>query len=280
MRKVLFLFAIILAASLCYAPAQAGTLNWTGCGITKKAFMKELAAAYKAKTGTTIVLTGGGATKGIRDTAAGKSDMGGSCRRKIDVPEEKDAYLIQVAWDALVVVVNKDHPVDNITTKQLKDLLMGNITNWKELGGNDAPLKLYIRKGKIRGVGLMLREVLFGDPDMDFTNKSIVMKSSGPLEAAISKDLSGIGVTGVSSAKKRVMLKMLKLDGIAPTKENIESVKYTLFRPLYLVTKGKPKGEVKKFIDFALSKEGQAIISSQGTVSLVDGKLLKAKYKY
>jgi phosphate transport system substrate-binding protein len=283
MKKRLSLAGMAIAVSITLASlifltahAEAAELKWVGCGITKKAFMKELAAAYEKKTGTKIIIKGGGATKGVRAMAKG-ADIGGTCRHKIDVPAEKAAKLHHVAWDALVVVVKKDNPVDSITSGQVKDVLTGRIKNLKKLGGSDSPINLYVRKGKISGVGLMTREMVFNNPDQDFSPKAILKKSSGPLEKAISEDPQGIGITGISSAKKRTKLKMIKVDGVAPIKENIMAGKYPFYRPLYLTTKGEPTGEIRKFIDFALSAEGQAIISEQGTVNLKEGKGLKVK---
>jgi len=273
MRKGISKLVLLAGFTLLLAgPALAASLTWVGCGITKKAFMKELAAAYKEKTGVSITIKGGGATKGIRAVAAGKADLGGSCRHKIDVPEEAAAKLHQVAWDAVVVVVNKDNPVSGVSLDQLREVLTGGITDWKDLGGTAGPLTLYVRKGTRSGVGLLARELLFGDPDRAFSPAARVMRSSGPLEAAISKDAGGIGLSGISSASRRKGLKMLSLDGVAPTKANLMSGAYPLVRPLYLVTRGDPQGEVKNFIDFALSPEGQAVIAAQGTVNLEEGE--------
>lgn len=256
-------------------PTGAAELTWTGCGITKKAFMKELASAYEKKTGTKVIIKGGGATKGIQAVAKGDFDMGGTCRHKLDLPEEQEALFHHVAWDALVVVVNKDNAIENLTTEQVKRVFTGRILSWKELGGSDAPIRLYVRRGRTSGVGLMMRELLFKDPDQDFSPEALEKRSSGPIEAAVSKDLLGIAATGISSAKKRRHLKILKIDGVTPARENIVSGTYPFFRPLYITTRGEPEGEVLNFIEFALSPAGQAVISAQGTVNLEQGKTLK-----
>jgi phosphate transport system substrate-binding protein len=242
------------------------TIQWAGCGISKKAFMTELSKAYTKKTGIEIKLNGGGATKGIRGAANGSIHIGGACRISIEQnPEERDAFQIPVAWDALVAFVHKDNPVDNITFKQLRQLYLGEITNWKELGGNDAPIELYIRRGKLSGVGRTLRELVFANYDQEFKANHIE-KSSGPVEVGVVKDINGIGVSGISSVKKRE-LKLLKLDGKAPTYDNIKNGSYTLYRPLYLVIKrGNKIPLVRDFITYAVSDEGQDIIRKQGTV--------------
>ena len=275
MNSLLFVLVLpVFLLSFAVSAEPIGNNNneliWAGCGITKKAFMAELAKGYEKKTGTKIVLQGGGATKGIRNANKGVINIGGACRATIDRnPEERGAYQIPVAWDALVVIVNKDNPIENITFDQLKGLYLGKITNWKQLGGQDAPLELYVRQGKLSGVGRTLRELVFANFEQDFRGK-FVMKSSGPLEQGVVENKHGIAVTGVSSAKRREV-KILKLEGHAPSYENIKSGNYMLYRPLYLVTQGsKSDKRVKDFITFALSREGRNIIRKAGTVPYAD----------
>ena len=257
--------------------SSAETLQWAGCGITKKAFMKELAKAYTKKTGIEVKLSGGGATKGIRNAAKGAIHIGGACRVSLERhPEERDAFQIPVAWDALVAFVNKKNPVDSISFAQLQQVYLGEITNWKQLGGKDAPIELYIRRGKMSGVGRTLRELVFANYNQEF-KATYVVKSSGPVEKGVVKNLNGFGVSGISSAKKR-KLKLLKLDGKAPTYENIKNGSYALYRPLYLVIKrGNKTPLVRDFIKYALSKEGQDIIRAQGTVPYAEALHLVMK---
>jgi phosphate transport system substrate-binding protein len=265
--------------------ANAGDLKWTGCGITKKAFMKELAQAYEQKTGIAIKLSGGGASKGIRTASAGTTDIGGTCRHWLkDVnseinPQERDAELIQVAWDALVVIVHPYNEVDDISVEQLKQIYQGKISKWSEVGGADRPIGVIARDGKTSGVGYMFRQLVFSDPEYTIKARALRVKSSGPLEKKVEKIKTAIAIDGISSAKKR-KVKFLSLDGVVPTKENIAAGKYSLFRPLYLaINKSKASAETKKFIEYALSPEGQAIISEQGTVNLQEGEALNAMWE-
>jgi len=257
--------------------SAAETIQWAGCGITKKAFMKELAKAYTKKTGIQVKLSGGGATKGIRNAAKGNIHIGGACRISLENhPEERNAFQIPVAWDALVAFVHRDNPVDNITFAQLNKVYLGEITNWKQLGGKDAPIELYVRRGKMSGVGRTLRELVFANYDQEF-KATYVVKSSGPVEKGVVKNINGFGVSGISSAKKR-KLKLLKLDGKAPTYENIKNGSYALYRPLYLVIKrGNKVPLIRDFIKYAVSEEGQEIIRKQGTVPYAEALHLVMK---
>jgi phosphate transport system substrate-binding protein len=261
------------------------TLSWVGCGISRKAFMDELAAAYTAKTGVQINIEGGGATRGIRDTAALQADMGGSCRHTLPQDEESNATLIPVGWDALVAIVHPDNPVDGITLEQLKSVLTGEIKNWDDLGGPDHAINLIIRDqgagGKESGVGLMTRELIFFDRTISYTDDATVVASTGPLEEIIETDPWAFGVTGISSARRRDV-KIVMLDGFSPTYENIVTGIYPLFRPLYLVLPKETPNDsepAQNFIAFALSDEGQSILKQNGTVTLEDGAGLWPKYR-
>ena len=165
--NALFLLSFFCLSFMGTVQAQE-TIKWTGCGISKKAFMSELAKAYTKKSGIEIKLSGGGATKGIRQAANGTVHIGGACRVSLNSEEERNAFQIPVAWDALVVFVNKNNPVDNITFQQLRDIYLGKIKNWKQLGGNDAPIELYARRGKLSGVGRTIRELVFANYDQNF----------------------------------------------------------------------------------------------------------------
>ncbi|WP_275099417.1 substrate-binding domain-containing protein [Sedimenticola hydrogenitrophicus] len=266
---VLFLFSSV---------SNAITLTWVGCGITKKAFMQELVVAYKKSTGTEILLEGGGATKGIRSTTEHTADMGGSCRYRVkgEAPDSRITFN-PVAWDALVVIVNKDNPIESISMEQLRSLYRGEINNWQQLNEQDRPLALAVRNGKISGVGLTIRQLVFNDPDMDFPQNN-VYKSSGPLEEAVENDLNAIGMTGISSARKR-NVKILKLDNKEPSFDNIKSGNYLLYRPLYLVIDKQSENikELEKFLGFAHSKAGRDIIRKNGVVPYLEALALSIK---
>lgn len=271
------LFTLLFTFS---AHASTLTLSWVGCGITKKAFMAELSSAYKFKTGVDIMLEGGGATKGIRTVTEGAADLGGSCRYRIK-GEASDATLrfIPLAWDALVVAVHKDNPIESITLDQLQQVYQGKITNWKQLGGEDRRLELLTRRGKISGVGLTIRQLVFGDTGMDFPGQH-VYKSSGPLEEAIEQNANAIGMSGISSARKRDF-KIVKLEEKYPSFANIKSGEYLLYRPLYVVSNrgSEHYKEVEKFVSFAHSKEGRDIIRKNGVVPYLEAVRLSMKMR-
>ncbi len=270
--------AVLLLLPFAMASAAAPQLKWAGCGITKKAFMKELAVDYEKLSGIHIDLQGGGATKGIRKVAAGEIDIGGSCRYQIPGSQREQAALFYpIAWDALVVIVHPSNPVSNITLDQIRGLYLGKITNWKELGGDDAAIKLYVREGKISGVGRALRKLVFADFSQDFVSENRT-RSSGPLEKAVEQDPHAIGITGISSARKR-NVSFLSLNGQEPTIGSIKRGQYFLYRPLYLVANPSSQNypAVMQFIDYANSLRGMQVIRDNGVVPYTDALWLVMK---
>jgi len=279
------LFATLLAAGW-HGAGQAATteLRWVGCGISKLGFMEELAKAYERKNGVRIVLEGGGATKGLRQVSSLHADMGGSCRLPLvyknsdgsfQIEEsEKKLKIIPVGWDVLVAITNRDNPlIDSITRQQLRDVLTGKITRWSELGAtSDKPINLYVREGKISGVGQTLRQQLFDDRNQEFTPRAIRLASSGKIEKAIAADPYGLAVSGISSSRHQPV-KMLKLDRIEPSMETLAAGDYQLYRLLFLVVSDsyRERPEIADFVKFALSVEGQQVIRDAGTLPYHQG---------
>lgn len=262
-------------------------LTFKGCSIIRRAFMSEAAVAYEKITGQKINVMGGGATLGIRAAAAGDADIGGSCRPCLPnlFDEEKGVYMTHIAWDSIAVITHPSNTIDSITIPQAKSIMLGNITNWKEVGGLDRPIvpaftsQVPEHGGKYSGTVYMFRRIIFNDPDISFTKKGLFFRHAAELEEVIEKINYTFAITGISSALKR-NVKTLKLNGVEPSKENRASGKYPIFRPLYLMTKGKPTGDVKEFIDWLLGEEGQNVVSGQGTVNLIEGKALIEKFKF
>lgn len=272
------------------------TITWTGCGISKKGFMKELADNYGKEHNITFALSGGGATKGIRAVVKGDAHMGGTCRlpllstiefvdtNEIGVEKEVDSLLIPMGWDALVVITHKDNPIDGVSTKELKKILSGKITDWSQLKNNKGKkgkFNLYIRPGRISGVGRTLRQALFNNTREKFAKSAIVKKSSGVIEELVAEDVNGLAVTGYSSANKRSGLKLLSLDGYDSTMNNVSSGKYPVYRLLLLtfMKESLKDPDILDFVQFSKSQKATDIIKNAGTLPLTEGLNLYPKLK-
>jgi phosphate transport system substrate-binding protein len=267
----LLLFAIFfLCASI--LPASAEYLTASGCSISKEGYLTDLAKEYERRTGVKVFIRGGGTIVGIEDLRAGKVDFAASCRPRT-AGDPEDIQFIQVAWGALVFIAHKNNKVGNISLDQVRAIYAGQITNWRQLNGDDAPVEVFISKGRmgLSGVESSLREMVLKGKDPVRTPHTTLLASTGIVEQTVEKTPGGFATAGFPSARKR-SLKVLKVNGVSPTTKAIRNNSYPLKRPLFLVVPQRPKPEVKKFVDFVLSKEGQKFISSRGVVSLLDVK--------
>ena len=272
MKYLLYLFLCsIVFLNTSFAQEEPDILNWVGCGISKKSYMTRLAKAYTQSKKVEINLQGGGATRGIREVAKQSADFGGSCR--FHLPEnslESTTRFEPVAWDALAIITHPDNPVSNLSLSQVKQVFNGDIVNWQELGGDNRPIKLFTRKGKISGVGYSIRSIIFSDINKEFPSAQ-TFKSSGPLEKAVENDIDAIAITGISSARLR-NVKILSLNQKLPTYTAIRSGHYALYRPLYITyNPDSPRlKDIKDFIKFAHSRKGRKIMIKNGVVPYLD----------
>ncbi len=256
--KITVLTVLFVSLALIAGTVYAEELKFAGCSVTQIAYMKDMAKAYEAKTGIKVDVKGGGATLGIKSAGAGTVDIGGTCRHLIE-DEGKDVKLAIVAYDALVFIAHKSNPVSNVTKSQMINIFEGKIKNWKELGGEDKPIIVVERHEETDGARQMLNELL--GHQIKLSDSAIQVQSSSEVEKEIEKNPYAFGVTGSSSATQRE-LKLLSYNGVSPNKENYLNGKYPLIRPLYLATKkGETSERLKKFFDFILSDEGQAVVS-------------------
>jgi len=265
---VLFIF---LAAPYCKALA-AESLIGSGCSVSVPGYLNDLAKEYEKETGVKMLVLGGGSIRGLTDLQAGRIDFAASCVSKSSNDPE-DFEFIVACWDALVFIVHKSNPVTNISPDQVRNIYEGKITNWRELGGPDLPLISIISTPKgMGGIGEALSKmILKGKIVSKQMNSSLQASSTAIWEQLVEDMPEGFAGTGFGSARKR-NVRMLNVNGVSPTKENIISGRYPYRRPLFLVIKKNPRPEIRRFVDFVLSKKGQTLISSYGMPSLADLK--------
>jgi phosphate transport system substrate-binding protein len=262
--------AVALAAFAVPAPAAAGTVTVKGSD-TMVILSQRWAEDYmKKNAGKKVQVTGGGSGTGIAALLNGTTDVANSSRAMKD---SEKAQLQQrfnapptetpVAKDGVAIYVNEKNPVSQLTVAQLRGIYLGDVTNWKELGGPDARIVLYSRENS-SGTYVFFKENVLGKDDMAATAQTL--PGTAAVVNAVAKERNGIGYGGAAYAKGVKELKIAGEDGQAhlPTAENVKSGKYALARPLFVYTRSAPQGEVKDFIDFCLSAEGQAIVTQVG----------------
>jgi phosphate transport system substrate-binding protein len=215
-----------------------------------------------------IQVTGGGSGTGVAALINGTTDIAMSSRPMKEAEEEKlrtrfntPGTEISVAKDGVTFYVNESNPLNALTLEQLRGIYLGDITNWKEVGGPDAQIVLYSRENS-SGTYVFVKDTLLKGED--FAASAQTLPGTAAVVNAVAKEKLGIGYGGAAYAKG---IKELKIkvgnEEISADLANIQSGKYPLSRDLYFYVRGK-SGEVKSFIDFALSPEGQALVSKVG----------------
>jgi len=230
------------------------------------------AEIYMAKNpGVVIQVTGGGSGTGISALINGTTDICNSSRpmKKSEREKLKQRYNttgveIKVAIDGLSIYVHESNPVQELSLAQIKAIYTGKITNWKDVGGPDARIILYSRENNSGTYVYFKDEVLEGE---DFSPNAQHMPGTAAVVNAVAKDKFSIGYGGAAYAKGVRELKVKKDEhspAYEPTMENIKSGVYPISRFLYMYTRSRPTGTLKKYIDWILSDEGQDIVSKVG----------------
>jgi len=268
-KALLFAFLVLLPLSPLYAQSISGS----GCSVSVPGYLNDLARDYEKETGIKVMVLGGGSVRGLTDLAEGRMDFAASCSSKT-ADDPADFEYITASWDALVFIVHKSNPISSITPKQVRDIYEGKINNWRDLGGPDLGIISVITTPKgFGGIGEALEKYILNGKRPGQVKNSTMQASSVAIWEQLVEDMQeGFASTGFGSARKR-NVKMLKVNGVAPTKENIISGKYPFRRPLFIVVKKDAKPETRAFVNFVLSPKGQKLISSYGMPSLADIKV-------
>ena len=272
MKKLLFFIILCISLGVRTEAWSSDYITGSGCSVSNVGYLTELAKEYERRTGVRVLVRGGGTVVGIEDLRNGKVDFAASCRSR-DAGDPEDVQFIQVAWDALVFIVHKSNPAVNISLDEARAVYAGKITAWKQLKGDDVSIKIFISRAKrgLSGVEAATKLLVLKGKEPAATSNTFLVPSTAIVEQMVESTPEGFATTGFTSGRKR-NVKMLKVNGVYPTKMNITNKKYGLMRPLFILIPAVPKPEVKKFVDFTLSKDGQNFIGSLGVVSLIDIK--------
>ena len=272
-RKLLSILAVLIFATSAFAAKDKNSIQIKGSDT-----MVNLGQAWAEKymqenAGDFVAVTGGGSGTGFSSLISGTCDIAMSSRsikdKEIALAKQRgiNPFEIKVALDGLAVVVNPKNPVSKLTLDQLAKIFTGKITNWKEVGGLDSNIVILSREVN-SGTHVYFKEHVLrkGDPNSkeEFAPGALLLSSSQAIADEVAGNSAAIGYYGmgyISSRQKDVAVaKDEKSEYVASTIENVINGKYPISRPLFLYTNGQPRGLVKKFVDYVLSKEGQDIV--------------------
>ena len=272
MKKIItVLCAVVMALSLFAGCGQKANDNGTTTGGTVSTdgstSMEKVIGALgesfmEANSGTTFTYNPTGSGSGIQAVSEGRCDIGLSSRALKDDEKASGLKETTLALDGIAIIVNPQNPVKDLTLEQIAKIYTGEITNWKDVGGEDAEI---VRIGREAGSGT--RDGFESITDTkDACQYRQELTSTGDVITTVSQNPNAIGYASLAAIKDSV--KALTVNGVAPTEATVKDGTYLVQRPFVLVTKeGVALSETaQKFFDFATSADAASIISAAGAV--------------
>ena len=213
--------------------------------------------------GISVEVQGVGSSAGIKAAIDGTADIGASSR---ELKEEEKATGITehvLAYDGIAVVVNTANPVKDLDSETVKKIFEGEITNWKEVGGNDEDIVVISRES---GSGtrdafeemMELTEEVDGKAMPTLREDALICEGNGAVKASVASKTNSIAYLSLGYVDDT--MNTVSIDGVAPTVETVKSGEYKMSRPLLLVTNGEVSEATQKYLDYCLD-EGQTIVS-------------------
>lgn len=264
----------LLSTALCFQAAfagnvagfegQKGTISIAG-GTAHIPVMKKAAKKImKSNSDIRITIAGGGSGVGIQKVGEGLVNIGNSGRKASDAEQAKyGLVLFPFAVDGVATVLHANNPVTSLSSEKVRAIFAGTITNWKEVGGNDAQINIYSRDESSGTRAVYWKKLLKKGPLATAAN---IVASNGAMKSAISRDVNGIGYVSIGHLDDSVKAPLL--DGVVVNQETAKDGQYPIVRKLYMNTKGQPSGIVKSFIEFIMSPDCDEIIKSSGYIPM------------
>jgi phosphate transport system substrate-binding protein len=279
--------AFLGAMALVSPPAQANPTQGRNITIKGSDTMVILgqrwAEVYMSKNpGSTIQVTGGGSGTGIAALINGTCDIAESSRPMKDTEKEqtrqkrgKEVVEFPVALDGLAVYVNERNPISELSVEQLKRIYTGAAKKWSDVGGRDERIILYGRENN-SGTYVYFKEHVLENADYFPTTQTL--PGTAAVINAVARDARGIGYGGIAYGKGIKHLRVKKdanSPAIEPSMENVISGVYPISRFLFWYLAGQPSGDLKKLLDWVMTKDGQSVVENVGYYPLPESVLTK-----
>ncbi|OQY11505.1 MAG: phosphate ABC transporter substrate-binding protein [Desulfobacteraceae bacterium 4572_19] len=214
-----------------------------------------------------ISLSGGGSGNGIKAIIDGTAQIGNASRfikqKEVDLAISKGVYPVpfRIALDAIVPVVNIKNDITNLTMNQLRDIYLGKIKNWKDVGGTPGEIVVISRDSSSGTFGVWKKMVM---KKKRVIPNALTVPSNGGIVQAVITTPGAIGYVGLGYLNSQI--KSVKVNGIQGTEENTLNGSFPISRGLFMFTKGWPVGVTMEFISFVLSKKGQKLVKQAGSI--------------
>jgi phosphate transport system substrate-binding protein len=263
---------VVLAVAICLTAnlVWAGNIVINGSTTVLPIAQKVAEAYMKANPNVRISLSGGGSGNGIKALIDGSTDIADSSRfikdSEVKLAVEKGRYPVPfaVAYDCIIPVVHPSNPMSNLSMDQLKAIYMGEVKNWKEVGGPDRKVVVISRDTSSGTYEVWESKVM--NKERVYPG-ALLQASNGAVVQAVSKNKNAIGYIGLGYLDASV--KALTVGGIEGSEETTLNGTYPISRPLYMFTAGWPTGDTLNFINFVLNpQKGQKYVREAGYVPL------------
>lgn len=264
MRHVLTLLAAMCGIAFIAAGCGRGGAALTVAGSTAfQPFAEELAEQFmQANPGVRITVQGGGSAVGIQSALSGAAQIG--MADLVELPPEAQALHAEVvARDGIAIVVNPKNLTANLTLDQVRDIFNGKFRRWSDVGGPDQPITVVSREAG-SGTRSSFEQIV---KKVNLTQDAIVQSSNGTIRETVANDANAIGYLSHGLLNEKI--RAVTVDGQSCTTEAILAGQYKLVRPIFLLAKGEPAGEIKAFLDYVLTPEAQASIQKRGLLPAV-----------
>jgi phosphate transport system substrate-binding protein len=235
------------------ASVIAGTINYEGSSTVGK-FITDASKVYTAssfKINTVPESLGG-----EQCAARGKCEMGGVARDVSQKFLDRGVVATLIGKDALAAIVNANNPVTGLSSEQLKGIFTGKIKNWSEVGGEDLPIKPLVVKNSSATRHIFAKAILGGE---NYKGVKVVTPDA-KMVRVVSRDKRTIGQLSFAFLIGKKGIKAIRVDG---QEASVNNPNYPITRNLHIATKGEPQGEVKAFLEWALSPEGQKVLKQR-----------------
>lgn len=256
------------------AESLSGTLTLAGSTTVQPLAEKAGEAFMDVNPDVTIEVQGGGSSVGITAAADGTADIGNISRevKKEELEANPEFQVFTVAKDGIAIVVNPDVKLENLTKEQVRDIFSGKITNFKEVGGPDAPITVASReegsgtRGAFQELVMQHKDASGNKVEDEIVATAILQNSNGALRTTIAETPNSIAYLSFGYLDDSIVT--VNIEGIEATVENVLNSTYPISRPLNMITNGDPNPLAKAFIDFLFSDEGQAIAVEEGFITI------------
>ncbi len=249
--------------------AMAGQIQVKGSTTVLPIAQAAAEAFMEAHPDVNISISGGGSGNGIKAIIDGTTDIANSSRfikqSEVEAAVKNGAYPVPfaVAVDAIIPVVHPSNPVKNLTVEQLRDIYMGKISNWKEVGGPDKKIAAVTRDTSSGTFEVWEEKVMNKEKIMP---QAQVVASNGAMVQSVAGNPGAVGYVGIGYIDKST--KALTVNGIEGNAKNALNGSFPVSRYLYMFTPGWPTGEVMDFMNYLLSDAGQKVVAESGFVPL------------